>query len=98
MGAARDPVLHLARLARVRLTPGEAAALEEDLERLLARVARLALRQDASGERARPPLPGPRSDTPCDGLSTEAVRALAPSWRDGCFAVPLRARPGSSEA
>jgi aspartyl-tRNA(Asn)/glutamyl-tRNA(Gln) amidotransferase subunit C len=85
---------HLARLARLRLTPEERARLREDLERILEYVAILdavdpgdhpAPLEAVGGDSLRP-------DEVHPPLTNEAALAAAPEALDGHFAVPAVVR------
>jgi aspartyl-tRNA(Asn)/glutamyl-tRNA(Gln) amidotransferase subunit C len=87
----------LAQLARLDLTGVDRVALRADLERVLGYVDRLEAFDDPSVEPLRPPALGAaatvepaglRPDAPAPGLTTSAVQALAPAWRDGRVEVP----------
>lgn len=91
---------HLARLARIRLTPVERASLREDLERILEFMAIL----DGVDLGADAPVPEEaggsgalRSDEVQTPLTNDAALAAAPDSRDGHFVVPavVRRDPGT---
>ncbi|MCD6728023.1 MAG: Asp-tRNA(Asn)/Glu-tRNA(Gln) amidotransferase subunit GatC [Solirubrobacteraceae bacterium] len=87
----RDDVLHVARLARLRLSDAEADRMTGELAKILEHVERIG-ELDLDGvpptahvvaveHELRPDVPGP-----C--LSREAALAQAPATQDGGFLVP----------
>jgi len=91
MAITRQDVLHVARLARLGLEPGEVDALAADLERIVGYVNELAA-VDTEGvppttqvSGARAPL---RADETALGLERSTALSEAPRTTDGAFAVP----------
>ena len=86
---------HLARLARLRLTPEERVSLREDLERILEYMATLDA-VDPGGDPGAPEATGGadwlRDDEVLPPLTNEAALAAAPETLDGHFAVPAVVR------
>lgn len=91
MPITRDDVLHIAKLARLRLEDEEVTSLQADLEKILSYVEKL---QELDTEGIPPtahvavdaaPL---RPDVVVEGLNNEIAIAEAPRPRDGGFAVP----------
>ena len=91
MSITRDDVLHIAKLARLRLEDDEVTALQADLGRILGYVEKL---QELNTDGIPPtahiavdaaPL---RPDAVVQGLSNETAIAEAPRPRNGGFAVP----------
>ncbi len=91
MEVSREDVLHVARLARLRLSDEEVARLTTQLNDILSHMELLS-ELDVEGVEAvggateweaplRPEAAGP------DGLAFPAS-VLAPAWRDGFFKVP----------
>ena len=87
----RDEVIHIARLARLDLTPEEIERYREQLSAVLESFARLA-QVDTTGI---PPtasvLPSRsvlRADEPRPGLPRDELLANAPDTEDGQFKVP----------
>ncbi len=87
----RDEVLHIARLARLELSPDEIERYREQLSAVLEYFARLA-EVDTTGipptASVLPPRSVLRSDQPRPGLSRDALLANAPDAEDGQFKVP----------
>ncbi len=89
-------VKHVANLARIRLSPKEAALLEQELGLILSHIERLSV-VDVEGV---PPTFGPAKsaglrladDEPKQGLSREDALKLAPATMDNGFLVPKEAR------
>lgn len=91
MSITRDDVLHIAKLARLRLEDDEVTSLQADLERILVYVEKL---QELNTDGIPPTahiavdMAPVRPDTVVQGLSNEVAVAEAPRPRDGGFAVP----------
>ncbi|MHA7817733.1 MAG: Asp-tRNA(Asn)/Glu-tRNA(Gln) amidotransferase subunit GatC [Pseudohaliea sp.] len=86
-----DQLERLAALARLRIDPGEAPALEASLGRILALVEELS----AIDTRGVEPLANPldavqplRADEVTEGNRREAFQAIAPAVEDGLYLVP----------
>lgn len=84
-------ILHVARLARLRLTPDELGSVRQDLNRVLAYVSKLQ-ELDLSGTEptmhvveTRTPL---RTDKILPSLSRDEATKNGPEVRDGMFVVP----------
>ncbi|HHN73982.1 MAG TPA: aspartyl/glutamyl-tRNA amidotransferase subunit C [Acidobacteria bacterium] len=91
----REEVLHLARLAGLRVEPAEVAELADLLTRLLEWG--LALPEGSpDGDTTDRVAPPRRDDQPLPGLSTEQALAAAPRSHDDLFIVPPVIRRGSS--
>ncbi len=91
MAISRAEVLHVARLARLHLDEPEIAAITEDLDRILAYVARL----DELDLTDVPPTVHPlalsqplRADEPVPSLPTAEALATAPAEDGESFVVP----------
>lgn len=100
MAIAREHVLHIARLARLRLSPDEVERMTEQLSAILDHVARLAEADvegvDATqgeGEEAAPL----RHDEPGADRLECSPAGLAPAWQDGFFTVPRLAALDTTE-
>ena len=91
MAITRETVLHVARLARLELSPDEVATMQENLGKILGYVEQLGeLGTDGVPETAhvtaeRAPL---REDALTGSLDTESALAEAPRSAGGGFAVP----------
>lgn len=98
MGITREEVFRVARLAHIDLTDDEAAALPEQLDRIISYVHSLGAVEIAGAvERsALPPTPL-RADEPAPSLSTDDVLRGAPAIRGPLFGVP-RVIGGEEEA
>lgn len=84
-----DEALAIARLARIALSPQEAARLAQELERILQHVEELtALAELAEVDEPPPPGPPPRTDQPNDSLPQREVLSAAPRAERGHFVVP----------
>ncbi len=91
MSIKQSEVLKIGHLARLELTPDEAASLEGDLNAILAYVDQLN-ELDTSGiattEHAAEAGDTYREDKPGTSLPNEQALAGAPDSKDGCFQVP----------
>ncbi|OGO16031.1 MAG: glutamyl-tRNA amidotransferase [Chloroflexi bacterium RBG_13_68_17] len=91
MALTLDEVRHIARLARLRLTPEEEARYREQLSAILDYAARLAQVDTASIPPTATVLPlhAPlRPDEPRPGLSAGQVLANAPASDGAMFRIP----------
>ncbi len=91
MAITRDNILHIAKLARLKLADAEIAELQSDMENILGYIEKLQ-ELDTSGivptahiAVDAAPL---RTDMVNAGLPNEVALAEAPRPRDGGFAVP----------
>ena len=91
MTITRENILHIAKLARLRLGETEVSELQAELDRILGYIEKLQ-ELDTSGIEPTAhvavdaaPL---RPDEIVQGLTNEAALAEAPRPRDGGFAVP----------
>jgi aspartyl-tRNA(Asn)/glutamyl-tRNA(Gln) amidotransferase subunit C len=87
----RETVAHLARLARIAMTPDELDHLAGQLDVILGAVARV--QEVAAGEvpptsHALPLSNVYRPDRPTPSLGAESALAAAPAAEDGRFRVP----------
>jgi aspartyl-tRNA(Asn)/glutamyl-tRNA(Gln) amidotransferase subunit C len=93
----RIDVKHVADLAKLRLSPEELAAMEKDLEMILAHIERLAGvdvegieptfgSREPSAVRLQPDVVEP-------GLSRAGLLESAPQTQDGYYVVPKEGRP-----
>ena len=91
MSITRENILHIAKLARLRLDDHEVTALQSDMARIVTYIEKL---QELDTTGIEPtahvavdaaPL---RIDEVAQGLSNEVALAEAPRPRDGGFAVP----------
>jgi aspartyl-tRNA(Asn)/glutamyl-tRNA(Gln) amidotransferase subunit C len=87
----RDQVLRIARLARIDVAPGEADALQHELNGILAMVERMA----AADTRGVEPMSHPedagqrlREDRVTETDQRAAFQAVAPQVEDGLYLVP----------
>lgn len=84
-------VAHVARLARLRLTPEEITRFEGQLNDILGYVSQLRA-QDVTGveptAHARPLANVFREDEPAPGLDRDRVLEQAPAARHGLFILP----------
>jgi aspartyl-tRNA(Asn)/glutamyl-tRNA(Gln) amidotransferase subunit C len=91
MPITRENILHIAKLAHLRLEPDEVVALQADLASILEHIEKLG-ELDTSGIQPTAHLvvdAAPmRIDTVVPGLSNESALAEAPRPREGGFAVP----------
>ena len=91
MRVSRETVLHIAKLAQLRLEDDEIASFEIDLGNILGHVEQLnhldtaGIAPTAHVAVTAAPL---RGDEVISGLSNEAALAEAPRPREGGFAVP----------
>ena len=91
MRVSREDVLHIAKLAHLRLEEDEIATFQNDLGNILAHVEQLkeldtrSIIPTAHVAVAAAPL---RADEVVHGLSNEEALAEAPRPREGGFAVP----------
>ncbi len=87
----REEVIHIARLARLDLTPEEIERYREQLSAVLDYFARLA-QVDTTGipptASVLPPRSVLRPDQPRPGLRRDDLLANAPDTEDGQFKVP----------
>lgn len=100
MTVSRGEVDRIARLARLRLDPAEAARITGELNTILAHMAELAP-LDVTGVEAEGVAEGPAPyrdpDAGPDPLQAPLER-IAPDWREGFFVVPrLPAMEGMEE-
>ena len=82
---------HIARLARLRLTPQERTLYEGQLANVLGHFRQLAeadLSNTSASLRLTVPDLSLRQDTPGETLGSEAVLRNAPAARDGHISVP----------
>ena len=86
-----EQIARIAQLARLELTPGEAAALQQQLNGILAMVDQMAS-VDTSGVE---PMSHPqqamqrlREDRVTEGDERESFQAIAPAVEDGLYLVP----------
>jgi len=91
MSITRENILHIAKLARLRLSEDEVTELQSDMARIVTYIEKL---QELNTSGIEPtahvavdaaPL---RVDEVVEGLTNEAALAEAPRPRDGGFAVP----------
>jgi aspartyl-tRNA(Asn)/glutamyl-tRNA(Gln) amidotransferase subunit C len=91
MPVTRENVLHIAKLARLRLNDDEVSSFQSDLARIVDYIEKL---NELDTSDTQPtahvavneaPL---RSDKVVDGLSNDIVLGEAPRPHDGAFAVP----------
>ncbi len=91
MPITRENILHIARLAHLRLEPDEVETLQADLGNILEHIEKLG-ELDTIGIQPTAHLvvdAAPmRSDEVLPGLSNESALAEAPRPREGGFAVP----------
>ncbi|MGI6633547.1 MAG: Asp-tRNA(Asn)/Glu-tRNA(Gln) amidotransferase subunit GatC [Bacillota bacterium] len=97
----RIDVKHVADLARMRLSPGEAAKIEKDLESILRHIDRLS-EIDVEGVEPTFGFRGAKGvvleeDTPRPGLNRDRLLEIAPEVRDGYYVVPKEA-PASDDS
>jgi aspartyl-tRNA(Asn)/glutamyl-tRNA(Gln) amidotransferase subunit C len=87
----REQVLHVARLARLRLSDDEVATMASELSAILAHVERIG-ELDLEGVPATTHVVevanALRADEPTPSLPRDAVLAAAPAAQDGGFLVP----------
>lgn len=91
MPVTREDVIHIAKLAQLRLTDDELVAFQTDLGNILQYVDQLnQLPTDAIAPTAHVAVTAApmRSDTVRHGLNNEEALAEAPRPREGGFAVP----------
>lgn len=91
MALARDDVLKVAELARLRLTDQQVDLFARQLSDVLGYMQKLDELDTADVEPMTHPLPVTnvgRDDVPHDSLSTDDVLANAPDRRGGFFGVP----------
>ncbi|MBI4543625.1 MAG: Asp-tRNA(Asn)/Glu-tRNA(Gln) amidotransferase subunit GatC [Gemmatimonadetes bacterium] len=100
MAVSREDVLHVAGLARLRLTASEVERLTVQLNSILEHMRALAEVEvegvEAVGGAAEWEAPLRGKDVGPDALQL-APRALAPSWEDGFFTVPRLAALDTAE-
>jgi aspartyl-tRNA(Asn)/glutamyl-tRNA(Gln) amidotransferase subunit C len=91
MPITREDILHIAKLARMRLEDDEVTSLQADMEKILEYIEKL---QELDTKGIRPtshvavdaaPM---RQDIVSPGLSNEIALSEAPRPREGGFAVP----------
>lgn len=91
MSIKQSEVLKVGHLARLELTPEEAASLESDMNAILAYVDQLN-ELDTTGiattEHAAEAGDTFREDKPGASLPNDQAMAVAPDAKDGCFQVP----------
>jgi aspartyl-tRNA(Asn)/glutamyl-tRNA(Gln) amidotransferase subunit C len=91
MPITRENILHIAKLAHLRLEPDEVGTLQADLGKILEHIEKLG-ELDTTGIKPTEHLvvdAAPmRVDEVVPGLSNEAALAEAPRPREGGFAVP----------
>lgn len=91
MSTPQIDVAYIANLARITLTEEETAAFSQDLDKVLAYVAKLESYDVTDIDPMNHPLPAMdvmRADTPEPGLSQEAALANAPQQAQGQFRTP----------
>jgi aspartyl-tRNA(Asn)/glutamyl-tRNA(Gln) amidotransferase subunit C len=91
MSSGRLPISHVAKLARLELTPEEAALFEAQLDPILAMIDKLKevdLGSDPGGPLPPDGLPPLRDDAPHPGLATQAALSNAPAQARDQFSVP----------
>jgi aspartyl-tRNA(Asn)/glutamyl-tRNA(Gln) amidotransferase subunit C len=91
MPITRENILHIAKLAQLRLEPDEVAALQGDLASILEHIEKLSeLNTDGIQPTAHLVVDAApmRTDAVMPGLSNESALAEAPRPREGGFAVP----------
>lgn len=91
MSSGRLSIQHVARLARLELTPEEASLFETQLDPILELIDKLG----ALGQSGEEPMPEPppglapvREDEPVPGLETAAALSNAPAQARDQFQVP----------
>jgi len=87
----RDEVLRIARLARIEVAPGEAEALERELNGILALVERMAAVDTSGVEPMSHPEDAPqrlREDRVTEADLRAEFQAVAPQVEDGLYLVP----------
>lgn len=86
-----EQVAHIARLARLRLTPEELETYREQLSAILDHVAQLS-ELDTNGipptSSVLPEQARLRPDEPRPGIGAEVLEKNAPDWEDDQFRVP----------
>lgn len=91
MSVAASELEHIARLARLRLTPAEMARLAQQLGDILGHIEEL-LAIEVEPGRAAPlalePAVARRRDIPDADPLTRPIAEIAPAWREGFFTVP----------
>jgi len=89
LGITREEVFRVARLAHIDLTDEEAAALPEQLDRIISYVHSLDAVATAGAAERSALTPTPlRPDEPAPPLSTDDVLRGAPAIRGALFGVP----------
>ncbi|MCS6981153.1 MAG: Asp-tRNA(Asn)/Glu-tRNA(Gln) amidotransferase subunit GatC [Flavobacteriales bacterium] len=86
-----EQLRHLARLARLEVTPAEERQLLQDMERIIGFVAKIKELNLEGSEPLIHPVPsssGPRQDTPEPPLPRDAVLNNAPRADSDYFRVP----------
>ncbi len=100
MPVTRADVLHVAALARLRLTAEEAERLTSQLNDILGHVTELAA-ADTAGVEPEPattwPAPLRGDAAPPDPLALPPAQ-LAPAWQEGFFTVPKLSAMDNPEA
>jgi aspartyl-tRNA(Asn)/glutamyl-tRNA(Gln) amidotransferase subunit C len=84
-------IQHVAKLARLELTPDEAASMQAQLDQILTHIDKLReldLGPAAPESQPPPDPPRTRADEPHPGLAHEAALANAPLKTRGQFVVP----------
>ena len=91
MAITTEDVLHVARLARLEIPPGEIEAVREQLGAILEAVGKVAELDLSDVEPTSHPLDLVNAwaeDEPRPSLERQAALANAPDARDGAFRVP----------
>lgn len=89
MGISREEVFRVARLAHIDLTEAEAAALPEQLDRIVEYVRSLEAVATEGAEESLPAPPTPlRADEVAESLPRDEVLRIAPVHREGLLVVP----------
>lgn len=90
MSVSRDEVLHVARLARLRLSEAEVTRFTDQMNDILSHVEALAQVESTSAPAVDIALgPAPlRADEPGADVLDRPPEALAPGWTDGFFTLP----------
>ena len=86
-----EQVTRIAHLARLELAPGEAAAMQHELNAILAMVDQMAAAETAGVEPMAHPQEAAqrlREDRVSDEDRREAFQGIAPATQDGLYLVP----------
>jgi aspartyl-tRNA(Asn)/glutamyl-tRNA(Gln) amidotransferase subunit C len=95
----REQVLHVARLARLRLSEDEVEKMAEELSEILGHIERMGELDLEDVERTthvEPVTGGLRPDEPRASLDRDVALASAPAAQDDGFLVPSPQAPGGS--